>query len=198
MGNRALLGIAAAALTVIVGLGAWAIGSSGSGEGEAPGGTGQTGTSKPAQPQAGKLAVQDVSAAEDSPQGRHDTTIGKRLGVIADGRTGEAWETQTYADVNFGRYARALGVVLDMGRTVEVSSVKIAAPEGGGTIQVKAGDQREPGAMTGLGSQRANAGETTVKPASRARARYILVWFTELPPSRKGKISEVTVYGVAR
>ncbi|MFI0356575.1 protein kinase family protein [Actinomadura sp. 9N407] len=196
--NRALLGIAAAALTVIVGLGAWAIGGRGSGEGENPGPTGKSQSSQPAKPQTGKLPVQEVSPAEEGINGRHDTAIGKNLGAITDGRNGEAWETQTYSDVNFGNYAKGMGVLLDMGKAVEISSVKVAAPQGGGTLQLKAGGQRDLGSLTLLGSERANSGETTLKPASRTTARYVLVWFTELPPSKKGKISEVTVYGAAR
>ncbi|MFB4316413.1 AMP-binding protein [Actinomadura sp. 21ATH] len=197
--NRALLGVAAAALTVIVGLGAWAIGSSGSsGEGGQPGATDQPRTSRPAAPQAGKLPVANVSPAEKVSRGNGDDTIGKNLNVLTDGRNGEVWETQTYADTNFGNLAKGLGVVLDMGGAVEVSSVKVATPAGGGTIQVRVGDQRDIDAMSAFASQSPNAGETSFKGSARATGRYVLVWFTQLPSPPKGKMSEITVYGVAK
>ncbi|MEW2356112.1 AMP-binding protein [Spirillospora sp. NPDC029432] len=198
-GNRALLGVAAAALTVIVGLGAWAIGSSGSsGEGERPGATDQPRASRSAAPQAGRLDVANVFEAEKSSRGRHDTTIGKNLNVLTDGRNGEIWETQTYAGPDFGKLAEGLGVVLDMGRNVEVSSVKVATPAGGGNIQIKVGAQRDIGSMAAFASQSPNAGETTFKGSARPTGRYVLVWFTQLPSPPKGKMSEITVYGVAK
>jgi hypothetical protein len=200
-GNRALLGVAAAALTVIVGLGAWAV-SKGGGEpgtgGPGPGNTGRT--SQPAQPRVSELKIADVSPAQESLNGRGDDSIGKRLDVINDGETGGGeWETQTYADTNFGNLAKALGVMLDMGRPVQVDSIKINVPGGGGgTVQVKVGDQQSPGELTSAGRGVANTGETTITASAKPVGRYVLVWFTELPPTRKGKISEITVLGTPR
>ncbi|GAA2443288.1 protein kinase family protein [Actinomadura vinacea] len=196
--NRALLGVAAAALTVIVGLGAWAL-TSGDGDkgGATPPGTGKGRQSQAAKPQPTKLTVQNVTAAQQSKRGRTDTTIGKRLDAINDGRTGKTWDTQSYADVNFGNLAEGLGVTLDMGRPVQVSSVKVNVPDGGGILQVKIGDQDTPSALTPAGSHTTIPGENTINVKAQARGRYVLVWFTKLPSSLKGKISEIAVYGSA-
>ncbi|MFF5262534.1 protein kinase family protein [Actinomadura viridis] len=196
--NRALLGVAAAALTVIVGLGAWAL----SGDDEpsgTPGATDKSQTSQPAKPQVTKLDVQRVEAAEELTRvGGPDTTIRKRLEAVTDGRTdGPIWETQTYASANFGNLAKGLGVVLDMGKPVRVSSVKVAVPDGGGVLQVKVGDSTSPGALHSLGRAVTTPGENTINAASQHTGRYVLVWFTKLPPGNKGKISEITVQGSA-
>ncbi|GLZ09018.1 serine/threonine protein kinase [Actinomadura sp. NBRC 104412] len=198
-GNRALLGIAAAALTVIVGLGAWAISRGDGPDGGAPPSAKDTARqSQPSTPQVTKLNVEDVSPAEESMNGRHDESIGERLGLVTDGDTRREWETQTYADVNFGNLAKGLGVLLDMGRPVQVSSVKVNVPEGGGTLQVKIGDGQSPGSLTSAGREVTTPGETTITTTGRSSGRYVLVWFTKLPPSRKGKISEITVLGSPR
>jgi hypothetical protein len=198
-GNRALLGVAAAALTVIIGLGAWALtGDDDKGGGPGPNASGGPQQSRPAKPQAAKLQVANVGPAEEAMNGRHDNAIGKRLDLVTDGRTGDAWETQTYADVNFGRYAKGLGVVLDMGRPVQVSSVKVHVPEGaGGTLQLKVGDSRNPSALPAAGRHVTTPGENTIQATGQARGRYVVVWFTKLPSTLKGKISEISVFGSA-
>ena len=195
-GNRALLGVAAAALTVIVGLGAWALtGDGGKGGKAGTGGPGKGGQSQQARPQPVKLDVAEVLPAEEPLNGRHDEAIGRRLGNVIDGRPGTIWETQTYADANFGRFAKALGVVLDMGRPVKVGSVKVQVPDGDGVLQLKVGDSRDPKAATAAGRLTTVPGENTINATGEARGRYVVVWFTRLPSTLKGKIGEITVYG---
>jgi hypothetical protein len=180
-----------------VGLGAWALSGDDGSEGRTPGGDTTGSQSQPAKPSVAKLNVENVTAAEETRNGRHDEAIGERLGVVTDGRAGGGeWETQTYHDVNFGNLAKGLGVMLDMGRPVQVSSVKVNVPEGGGTLQVKIGDSQSPGALPHAGRAVTTAGETTIN--ARGTGRYVLVWFTKLPPTHKGKISEITVLGTAR
>ncbi|WP_433330951.1 protein kinase family protein [Spirillospora sp. CA-294931] len=197
-GNRALLGVAAAALTVIVGLGAWALAS----DEDDPKGSGKSGVTdpgnkpKPTKPLVGRLKVQNVIAAED-PRGNHpDAAIQNNLQALTDGRTaGRTWSTQSYNDTDFGRLTKGLGAVLDLGRPMKLSNVKVFSPEGGGIIQIKIGDTSSHAAMRPVESQSTVTGETTINITSQARGRYVLVWYTKLPMSRKGKLSEIAVYG---
>ncbi len=106
--NRALIGVAAAALTVIVGIGAWAL--SGTGGDNEPGGGGATDKSKtsaPPQPTVVKLQAQGVQAVQQSRPGHQDTSIGKNTDSVIDGKASGNWETQSYADAGFGNYPRA-------------------------------------------------------------------------------------------
>ncbi|POM26253.1 Serine/threonine-protein kinase PrkC [Actinomadura rubteroloni] len=194
-GNRALLGVAAAALTVIVGLGAWAL-SDGGGDGGGTGASGRptTKTSGKATPTASTLRPTGATPFQD-PAGEHpDDQIGRDPGAVIDGRPGTTWETQTYRDTAFGNLVNGLGVVLDMGGPVKVTSVKIAGLEGGGTLAVRVGDGSALGDLRSAGKATAQAGTTTIQTGGK-RGTRVLVWFTELPPSCKGRIGEITVYG---
>ncbi|WP_067486905.1 protein kinase family protein [Actinomadura hibisca] len=202
-GRGLLLGVAAAALTVIVGLGAWALAGDDKddpGTGGNTGARGQTG-GQPAQPTAkpsvDRLKADNAIAAEDPIGGHLDPTIKKNPGAVIDGRDSTVWSTQTYADVNFGRYSKGLGVVLDMGRPVKVQSVKVAGVEGGGTLQVRIGDSQTPTDLTSIGRNDTVSGETTINVSAQKAGRYVLVWFTKLPRSCKGRMSEITVLGAS-
>ncbi len=90
-----------------------------------------------------------------------------------------------------------MGVLLDMGKPVKVANVKIVSPESGGTLQVKVGDSQSPSDLKRIGEQPANGSELTVTASPQVTGQYVLVWFTKLPSSLKGKLGEVTVYGAA-
>ncbi|QFG27186.1 AMP-binding protein [Actinomadura sp. WMMB 499] len=197
-GNRALMGIAAAALTVIVGVGAWALSSGGDDAKDGGGGSADPGqqTNNPA-PSASALTPQGIAGAE-KPIGDHpDTSIHKNVQTLIDGDPSGRWETQSYADVNFGRFTEGLGVTLDMGKSVSVSSVKVACPVSGGQLQVKVGNAPSVDGMRPVGRQTCNGGELTFTVNPAVSGQYVLAWFTELPPAGKpkGRLGEVTVYG---
>ncbi|MFG2246127.1 protein kinase family protein [Spirillospora sp. NPDC048823] len=198
-GNRALIGVAAAALTVIVGIGVWAV-SGIAGDGESPDGgvTDKGQQSTQAEPSTVKLDVQNVAAAQDSSPGHQDTSIGQGVNTLIDGRPDGKWETQSYADPDFGRYSKGLGVLLDLGKPVKVAKVTIHSPSSGGVLQVKVGESRSPGSLKSVGQQPANGGELTITVKPQATGQYVLVWFTQLPSSpHKGKLGEITVHGSA-
>ncbi|MEO3822945.1 protein kinase family protein [Actinomadura sp. B10D3] len=198
--NRALLGVAAAALTVIVGLGAWALSSSGGDGDPKDGGVTDKGkTSAPAAPSVVKLTPQNIEPAElRAPAGNGDDNIGKNLSTLIDGKPGGAWETQGYTSTDFGRLSKGLGVLLDMGKPVKVANVKIHSPVSGGTLQVRVGDSQTPTALQRVGEQAPNGGELTITANPQATGRYVLVWFTELPGGKfRGRLGEITVYGQA-
>ncbi|WP_026341739.1 protein kinase family protein [Actinomadura atramentaria] len=185
-GNRALIGIAAAALTVIVGLGAWALTGDDGKDKDPRAGASHSASPTQKAPEPKELAVSGATAYQD-PEGEHpDSQIRKNPGAVVDGKPGTIWETQEYAGTDFGRLVNGLGVRLDMGGPVSVTKVRIAGLEGGGTLAVRVGD----GDTVKSAAQR---GETVIE--ARGSGSSVLVWFTKLPPSCKGRIGEITVYG---
>ncbi|MEV4008496.1 hypothetical protein AB0K37_40490, partial [Actinomadura sp. NPDC049753] len=198
--NRALIGVAAAALTVIVGLGAWALtGLVGDDKPEGGGGpTDNAQTSAPPKPTVVKLTPQDVRPAERPVGGHVDGAIGKNLASVVDGKPGGDWETQSYADADFGRYSKGLGVLLDMGKPVKVANVKVYSPVSGGVLQLRVGDSQSPTDLKRVGEQTPNGGEVAFAANPQATGRYVLVWFTQLPGGPfKGRLGEIAVYGAA-
>ncbi|WP_192809008.1 protein kinase family protein [Actinomadura montaniterrae] len=197
--NRALLGIAAAALTVIVGLGAWALSGGGSDgdKGAAGKKTDQGQKSQPPKPATVKLKIQDASATQ-SPADQHpDGTSRKNPSAVIDGDPGTVWETQTYTSEQFGNYLKALGVTLTLGTPAKVSTIKVSCPVSGGTLQVRIGSSRAPGAMKAIGEQSCSRGELTFAANPAVQGQYVLVWFTRLPAGLKGKLNEISVNGTA-
>ncbi|WP_242882936.1 protein kinase family protein [Actinomadura litoris] len=196
--NRALLGVAAAALTVIVGLGAWALTDKSSGNKPKTGGvTDQTKTSAPPKPTVSKLTVQNADGFEKPIGGHHDQAFQRDTGLVIDGKPSTLWQTQSYADTDFGNYSKGIGVMLNMGRPVKVSAVKVYTPEAGGALQVKIGNSPSGADMRPVDRQPGTGGELTYSVSPQVSGQYILVWFTKLPSSLKGKIGEVAVYGTA-
>ncbi|TDC62899.1 AMP-binding protein [Actinomadura sp. GC306] len=197
LGNRALIGVAAAALTVIVGIGVWAL-SSGGGEPNDGGQTDQAQQSTQPKPSVVKLKAQNATPFQDSLPTNQDTAIGNDIETVIDGRPSGEWATQRYADANFGNYSKGLGVLLDMGKPVDIANVKIHSPVTGGTLQVRVGDSQSLSGLKAVGQQTPNGDEVTITASPHVTGQYVLVWFTKLPSSpAKGRLGEVTVYGAA-
>jgi cytoskeletal protein RodZ len=149
----------------------------------------------PKPPPAVQLAVQEASAFGpdgvadgDNPQGApHVISPGSPL----------PWQTDWYTTATFGMLKDGTGLLLDMGRTVTVTSVQIRLGSiGGADLQVRAGDAASLGAAPVLASAQDAGGALTLRLKAPARARYVIIWFTGLPPSGAGKY-QATVYSAA-
>jgi hypothetical protein len=144
------------------------------------------------------------SAAEDP--GNENTA---QAGYAVDRSPGTAWHTQYYVgSPRFGGLKNGTGLILDMGRRVSVSSVRVTlGPVPGADVRVGVGnsDARAPATLRGFTTvaRARNASDTIVFAARTAAAgRYVLVWFTRLPPQASGstglfqaEIFNVTVRG---
>ena len=87
-----------------------------------------------------------------------------------------------------------------MGRTVTVSSVRVSlGSRSGARIQLRAGSKPLPAWLPRVATA-ANAGGTVqLRPAAPVQVRYVLIWFTELPPDNAGHyqaaVYHITVQG---
>ncbi|MGK5559174.1 AMP-binding protein, partial [Actinomadura kijaniata] len=199
--SKALLGAAAAALTVIAGLGAWALtGDDGSTPPTTNKKAGVTDPKKSASPQAfSLLPIQGARSVDELWVGKeHDGAMNRVSDPIKDGKYKADWHTQTYNNVRFGNLLKGAGVLLDMGRPVKIANVKVTVPEAGASLQLKAGNSEDLGSLRTVGKGVSSEGSFTLEAQEQAQGRYVLVWFTELPPSRKARLSEISVYGNAQ
>ncbi|MFB4301130.1 AMP-binding protein [Actinomadura sp. NTSP31] len=197
--NRALLGVAAAALTVIVGLGAWALSGGGSDgdKGAAGKKTDQGQKTPPPKPATVKLKVQDASATQKPADQHPDGTSRKNPAAVIDGDPGTVWETQTYTSERFGNFLTGLGVTLTLSTPAKVSTVKVDCPATGGTLQVRVGSSRGPGGLKAIGEQSCDRGELTFAANPAVQGQYVLVWFTKLPAGNQGRLNGISVSGTA-
>ena len=128
----------------------------------------------------------DGTANGDNPQ-----TAGRVLADPADG-----WLSQWYATPNFGDLKQGTGLLLDMGRTVTIATVSLTlGGYPGANLELRLGASPELGALPVVASA-SNAGTVLSLPLKApVRARYVLLWFTKLPPDGAGTY-QAFVHGV--
>jgi hypothetical protein len=114
-------------------------------------------------------------------------------GLAIDGNPGTAWQTQFYLNNPvFGGLKTGSGLILDMGKAVRLSSVTVEfGPTPGADVAIKVGNDgsRTQGSLATFTTvaQASGLGGTHVfQSRSAATGRYVLIWFTRLPPQAHG------------
>jgi cytoskeletal protein RodZ len=110
------------------------------------------------------------------------------------------WRSQWYATADFGLLKHGTGLLLDMGRRVTISGVRIyLGPYRGATLQLRVGNTATIGGLTAAARASDVGGTVGLRLREPARARYLLIWFTLLPPNGAGQfqasVYRVVVYG---
>jgi hypothetical protein len=149
----------------------------------------------PAQPAVTALHI--ASAAGFGPGGLADGD-NSRIASYAITRGAPApWQSQWYATAQFGNLKRGTGLLLDLGRTATITSVRIdLASYQGANLQLRVGDTD--GALSGLRVAAVAddvGGTVRLHLRSPQQARYVLIWFTLLPPNGAGQY-QASVYHV--
>ena len=145
----------------------------------------------------GARALKPVSATAFDPYGDGQGENSSLVPLAIDASRATAWHTQWYATARFGDLKPGTGLLLDMGRDVTVTSVRVLLGSASGAdFQLRAGDTgsslanlRPVARATGAG------GNVHLRLATPAHARYLLIWFTKLPPDSSGTF-QADVYNV--
>jgi hypothetical protein len=136
-----------------------------------------------------------LSVAAFGPQGTAD---GDNPGIVSRVNDGgsQPWYSAWYTTPEFGNLQSGTGLLLDMGQTVIVGSVRLVLGSSPGTdVQILVGNSAVLADMLRVGGA-ADVGRTVRLPAALAvSGRYVLVWFTRLPFDTPGKY-QVDVYDV--
>lgn len=113
--------------------------------------------------------------------------------VLAGGNQA-GWSTQQYLghssgpSPTFGNLKAGTGLILDLGKSVRVSSVTVRfGSQPGANVQIKAGSsstlsEANLDAMTTLASATNLSGSYTFTVRHPIADRYLVIWFTQLPP----------------
>lgn len=116
-----------------------------------------------------------------------------QAGNVLD-RNPAGWSTQQYVGASsgpnptFGNLKAGTGFILDLGRSVQVASVTVTfGSVPGANVEIKAGSSniRSPenlAAMTPLASANGVSGTYTFTVRHPVADRYLVIWFTQLPP----------------
>ena len=122
-----------------------------------------------------------------------------QLGDLAiDGNPAKAWHTEWYASASFGNLKPGTGLLLDMGRTVTITTVRLLLGKiPGADFQVRVGAVAS--SLTDLHpvAYASDAGgQVSLHLTRPASGRYVLIWLTQLPPDTSGTF-EASIYNVS-
>jgi hypothetical protein len=145
--------------------------------------------------------VTPVSAAAVGPAGTSDGDNSQNASNALSGDPATPWHTNWYTTARFGNLQQGTGLLVDLGRTVTATGVTIhLGSMPGANLQVRAGTS--PAGLHAVASANNAGGAVRLPLASHPQVRYVLIWFTLLPPDSSGTyqaaISAVTVTASVR
>ena len=123
-----------------------------------------------------------------------------QVNAAIDKNTATFWSTESYRQRDVGGLKRGVGLVLDLGTTPTVTAVRVQTPDAGWSAEVYNADG-VPATLAGWGAPVARGtdlgSDATFQAAPARRARYVLLWITNLPPQQpfRLRVAEVTVIG---
>jgi cytoskeletal protein RodZ len=157
----------------------------------------------PATPSAPPVTtLTPVSAAAFGPGGTAQGDNPQSAGLALAGHPATPWHTSWYATARFGNLQAGTGLLLDLGRPVTVTSARITLGGiPGADVELRAGNVPALGGLQMVARATNAGGVLQLRPTAPVRGRYLLIWFTLLPPDRSGTyqadISGVSLRGQA-
>ncbi|MCI2240525.1 hypothetical protein MO973_01500 [Paenibacillus sp. TRM 82003] len=149
----------------------------------------------PPPPAPAPLPVASVTAVDPLGDGEEGTAPER----VTDGDPATAWDSERYDTPDFGGLKDGVGVLLDLGAEVDVTSVQLTASGEGGTVELRtATGGEDPLAGSTVVAQAPAGGEQTLAPAEPVRTRWLLLWFTQAPTTdgeNRVSLGEVQVQG---
>ena len=127
-----------------------------------------------------------------------------------DGSMQSGWSSQWYASPEFGQLKAGSGLMIDMGRPVRFSSVAVTfGAEPGAQVKLLVGNSTARSkanldSMTAVASASNPTGTFTFHITSKTTGRYLVVWFTRLPPQPgssgkyEAQVFNVVIRGTSR
>jgi cytoskeletal protein RodZ len=145
-------------------------------------------------------ALSPASVAAFGPAGTADGDHASQAGQAVAGDPAAPWHSDWYATAEFGDLQSGTGLLLDMGRTVTITSVRLSLGGArGADLQVRTGTSAALAELHPVATSSGAGGTLQLTLASPARARYVLIWFTKLPPNSVGtyqvSVYRITVHG---
>ena len=159
---------------------------------KAPGAAGKPRAHAPPALPAHWLPIQQAMAFGPAGTADGDNPQGAQFAITSGSPS--PWQTDWYASPAFGMLKSGTGLLLDMGQTVTITSTRIdLSPFRGADLQVRLGGT--PSDLRAAAHADDVGGTVRLILASPQRARYVLIWFTLLPPDGAGTYQE-SVYRI--
>jgi hypothetical protein len=109
----------------------------------------------------------------------------------------QPWSTQWYDTATFGMLKHGTGLLLDLGGQVTVTAVRLdLSNDQGADLQLRVGNGTATQDLQLAATANSVSGVVKLTLRHPVAARYLLIWFTQLPPNGSGQYQE-TVSHVA-
>jgi hypothetical protein len=129
-------------------------------------------------------ALKPVRAASFDPYGDGLGENNQLASLAIDGNPATAWHTEWYATASFDELKPGTGLLLDMGRTVTIGTVRVLLGRlPGAAFQVRVGAVASLTDLHPVAYASDAGGQVSLDLTNPARGRYVLIWFTRLPPA---------------
>jgi hypothetical protein len=144
-------------------------------------------------PTAPARTLTPVSATAFGPGGGDNP---QRAHLAIDGDRGSAWHSNWYTTAHFGNLYRGTGLLLNMGRTVTITRVRVNLGRvSGAAFQLRVGARPALAQLRPVARAGNAGGVVRLRLGSPAHSRYVLLWFTRLPADSAGTF-QAGVYNV--
>jgi hypothetical protein len=112
------------------------------------------------------------------------------------GQPGSGWRTDWYSSAFFGNLYPGTGLILDMGRPVTLTGAQVALGQArGASLQIRVGGAPALADLRSVANAADAGGVVRFRLTRPARGRYVVIWFTRLPPDPSGTF-QVEVWNV--
>jgi transcriptional regulator with XRE-family HTH domain len=123
--------------------------------------------------------------------------------LAVDRNPATAWVTSQYGAARFPSVGQGTGLLLDMGHVITLTSAEVTlGPVRGASFQLRAGDTASLADLSEVAVAADARGPLGVRLTAPVQARYVLIWFTALPPAGAGtyqaSVYNVTVLGASK
>jgi len=122
--------------------------------------------------------------------------------LAISGNPATPWNTDWYATPDFDSLQSGTGLLLDMGKTVTITSAQITlGSTPGANLQLLVGNVPTLGSLQSVATADNAGGVLQLQATRRVSGRYLLIWFTQLPPNNSGTyqafVSGISLKGYA-
>jgi cytoskeletal protein RodZ len=156
-------------------------------------------TAAPSTPPPSPVVVRALtpsSVAAFGPAGTADGDDPQAAARAVSGNPATPWDSDWYSTADFGDLQAGTGLLLDMGRTVTISSVRLSlGGSRGADLQLRAGGTPVLADLHTVATSAGAGGTVELSLPSPAHARYLLIWFTKLPLDSAGTY-QASIYAI--
>jgi hypothetical protein len=168
-------------------------------------------TDKPTTPVASVATLQPVKATGFDPlnPSDHDNENSQYASSAIDRSPTSSWQSQWYKTPEFGGLKAGAGLLIEMAKPVTFRSVVVTfgTAQPGSDVKLLVGNSDERSAanlssMKTVATETNVSGKVTFRISSSVKGRFLVIWFTKLPPKSgsghwyMGEVFDVAVRGV--